>query len=82
MTITETKIEKLEHSKVKLTATVPAQDVRSEYDEMMREYVSSVRIDGFRKGHVPVSVLERKFGESLRLDAMGRVLEKIGRAHV
>jgi len=76
MTITETKIEKLEHSKVKLTATVPAQDVRSEYDEMMREYVSSVRIDGFRKGHVPVSVLERKFGESLRLDAMGRVLEK------
>jgi trigger factor len=76
MTITETKIEKLEHSKVKLTATVLAQDVRAEYDAMMREYVSSVRIDGFRKGHVPVSVLERKFGESLRLDAMGRVLEK------
>lgn len=76
MTITETKIEKLEHSKVKLTATVPAQDIKTEYDAMMREYVSSVRIDGFRKGHVPVSVLERKFGESLRLDAMGRVLEK------
>jgi trigger factor len=43
---------------------------------MLREYSKSVRIDGFRAGHVPSSVLERKFGDSLRLDAMGRVLEK------
>ena len=76
MVISEKKIEKLVHSKVKMTATVPAADVRGAYDEMMKEYTNSVRIDGFRKGHVPASVLERKFGESLRLDAMSRVLEK------
>ena len=34
------------------------------------------RIDGFRKGHVPAAVLERKFGEELKLDAMGRIMEK------
>jgi trigger factor len=51
-------------------------DVKSVYDEMMADYVKSVRIDGFRKGHVPPSVLERKFGDSLRLEAMSRVLEK------
>ena len=76
MVISEKKIEKLEHSKVKMTATVAAADVRAIYAEMMKEYTNSVRIDGFRKGHVPSSVLERKFGESLRLDAMSRVLEK------
>lgn len=76
MVISEKKLEKLEHSKVRLMATVPVADVRSVYDEMMAEYVKSVRIDGFRKGHVPVSVLERKFGDSLRLEAMSRVLEK------
>ena len=76
MVISEKKIEKLEHSKVKMTATVPAADVRASYDEMMKEYTASVKIDGFRKGHVPASVLERKFGDSLRLDAMSRVLEK------
>ena len=43
---------------------------------MLKEYSKSVRIDGFRAGHVPAPVLERKFGDSLRLDAMGRVLEK------
>jgi len=76
MVISEKKTEKLEHSKVKMTATVPAADVRTIYDEMMNEYTRSVKLDGFRKGHVPASVLERKFGDSLRLDAMSRVLEK------
>lgn len=76
MQITEKKTEKLEHSKVRLTATVPAAELRSIYDEMMKEYTRTVRMDGFRVGHVPASVLERKFGDTLRLDAMGRVLEK------
>ncbi|MDX9826228.1 MAG: trigger factor [Spirochaetia bacterium] len=76
MVISDKKLEKLEHSKVRMTATVPVADVKSVYDEMMAEYVKSVRIDGFRVGHVPPSVLERKFGDSLRLEAMSRVLEK------
>ena len=76
MVISEKKLEKLEHSKVRMTATVPMADVKSVYDEMLADYVKSVRIDGFRKGHVPPSVLERKFGDSLRLEAMSRVLEK------
>jgi trigger factor len=76
MVISEKKIEKLDHSKNKMTATVPAAEVQKVYGEMMAEYTKSVRIDGFRPGHVPSSVLERKFGETLKLDAMSRVLEK------
>jgi trigger factor len=74
--IASKNIERGEHSTVKLSATVPNAEVRKEYEVMLREYSKSVRIDGFRQGHVPAAVLERKFGESLRLDAMGRVLEK------
>ncbi|OQB95683.1 MAG: Trigger factor [Spirochaetes bacterium ADurb.Bin110] len=76
MEISEKKIEELELSRMRMTITVPAQDVRSEYDAMMNEYAKQARIDGFRKGHVPVSVLERKFGTSLKTDAMARVVEK------
>lgn len=73
--ISEKKFEKLEKSKVKLTMTVPVDEVRGVYDSMMKEYTKSVRMDGFRKGHVPSEVLERKFGESLKMDAMSRVVE-------
>ncbi len=76
MVISERKLEKLEHSKVRMTATVATAEVKAVYDEMMAEYIKSVRIDGFRVGHVPPSVLERKFGDTLRLEAMSRVLEK------
>ena len=69
-------IEKSDHSSVRLSITVPSAETRKEYDAMIREYSKNVRIDGFRAGHVPATVLERKFGDSLRLDAMGRVLEK------
>ncbi len=73
--ISEKKIERLEHSAVRLTVTVPQAEVAKNYDSMMKEYAKTVHIDGFRKGHVPASVLERKFGESLRIDAMSRILE-------
>jgi trigger factor len=76
MEIVDKKIEELEPSRVRMTLTVPARDVRVEYDAMMNEYAREARIDGFRKGHVPVSVLERKFGPSLKTEAMGRVIEK------
>ncbi|MBL8966574.1 MAG: trigger factor, partial [Spirochaetaceae bacterium] len=69
-------IERLERSAVKLTITVPRDEVKKSYAGLIAEYSKNVRIDGFRKGHVPASVLERKYGEELKLDAMGRVMEK------
>jgi len=69
-------IERLEHSSVRLTVSVAAENCRKEYDALLGEYSKSAAIPGFRRGHVPASVLERKYGDGLRLDAMGRVLEK------
>jgi trigger factor len=74
--ISNKKIERLEHSAVKLSLTVPKEELSKEYESLLKEYSHNVRIDGFRKGHVPPAVLERKFGDSLRIDAMGRIIEK------
>jgi len=74
--ISSKNIEKLEHSAVKLSLTVPQEDVKKVYDSMIAEYSRTVHIDGFRAGHVPAAVLLRKFGEELKIEAMGRVLEK------
>lgn len=69
-------IEKLERSAVRLTVTVGKADVRSAYESLLKDYAKNVRIDGFRKGKVPSNILERKFGDQLRLDAMGRVMDE------
>ena len=59
-----------------LTVTVGKDDVRAQYDEMIKTYAKSIQIKGFRKGMVPREVLERKFGESLKGEVLGQVMEK------
>jgi trigger factor len=70
------EITRLEHSAVKLTVTVDKEDVRAGYDDLIKDYIKSVQIPGFRKGKVPQEVLERKFGESLKNEALNKILGK------
>lgn len=67
---------KLEKSAVKLTVTIAKKDVEEAYKDVVSKYVKNVQIPGFRKGHVPASVLERKYGESLRADAISELIDK------
>ena len=71
------EITRLEHSAVKLTLTVGKDDVRSQYDDLIRDYVKNVAIPGFRKGKVPREVLERKFGDGLKDEALNKIFSKV-----
>jgi len=75
--VTVTKeITRLEKSSVKLNVTVGKEDVRSEYDALLSEYTKSIQLPGFRKGKVPRDVLVRKFGDALKGEALGKIIEK------
>lgn len=66
----------LEKSAVKLSVTVDKSDVEQIYNSTISKYVKNAQIPGFRKGHVPASVLERKYGDSLKADALGEIIDK------
>ncbi|MBO6219794.1 MAG: trigger factor [Treponema sp.] len=70
------EIEKLEHSAAKLTVTVAKKDVADSYSETLGKYTKHVQIPGFRKGHVPASVLERKYGEQIKMEAASDLIDK------
>lgn len=69
-------IETLEHSAVKLTVTVPKTEVKKNYDEIIAKYAKTIQMPGFRKGKVPIPVLERKYGDALKADAVADIVEK------
>jgi trigger factor len=69
------EITRLEKSNVKLNIIIPRDDVREQYNNMLREYSKNMQIPGFRKGKVPQEVLERKFADALKNDALGRIME-------
>ncbi len=66
----------LEKSAVKLTVTVDKKDVAEIYQSTLQKYVKNAQIPGFRKGHVPANVLERKYGDALKADTLGEVIDK------
>ena len=70
------EITKLENSAVKLTVTIAKKDVAASYNESITKYAKNIQIPGFRKGKVPVSVLERKYGEALKAEAASDLVEK------
>jgi len=69
------EIKRLEKSNVNLTITVPKEDVRSQYQDMLKDYSKNIQIPGFRKGKVPQEVLERKYADALKQEALGRIIE-------
>ena len=75
MTVSK-EIARLEKSSVKLSVTIGKDDVRSEYDGLLAEYSKNIQIPGFRKGKVPKDVLVRKFGDALKDEALGKIIEK------
>lgn len=73
--VSDKQVEKLENSSVRLTVTVPKEEVKREYDELVGSYAKNVQIKGFRKGKVPRNVLERKFGDSFKVETAQKVID-------
>lgn len=70
------EIKKLEHSAAELTVTVSKKDVAESYNETLGKYTKQVQIPGFRRGHVPAVVLERKYGDQIKIEAASDLIDK------
>ena len=69
------KWEKLEGNRGVLTVEVPAEKVNEGLDSAFKKVVKQVQVPGFRKGKMPRSLFEKKFGvESLYQDALDFIL--------
>ena len=71
-----TEFTNLEKSAVKVSVTIAKKDVHESYNSVVAKYVKSAQIPGFRKGHVPANVLERKYGDAIKADALSEIIDK------
>ncbi len=49
------------------------------FDSACRKYQKNVRLEGFRKGKVPLSLIKRLYGEAIKADAIDDVVESVFR---
>ena len=71
----KTQIEELPESKVRLAVEVPEADVQHAYEHAASDLAGSIRVPGFRKGHVPPKVVMARVGRAA-------VWEEAVRSHI
>ncbi|MBD3587277.1 trigger factor [Salinimonas sp. HHU 13199] len=60
----------------RLTITVPADSVDSAVKSRLQQLAKTQRINGFRPGKVPVSVIQKRFGQAVRQEVAGDVMQQ------
>ena len=58
----------------RMTVRVPAERVDEEVNSRLKNMARTARIDGFRPGKVPVSVVTRKYGDQVRKEVVDQVI--------
>jgi trigger factor len=59
----------------RMTVQVPSERVDKEVESRLRNLSGRVRLDGFRPGKVPFKVLRQRFGDQVRSEVLGEVLQ-------
>ncbi|WP_339768508.1 trigger factor [uncultured Paraglaciecola sp.] len=60
----------------RLTITVPAESIDSEVKSRLQQLGKTQRINGFRPGKVPVSVIKKRYGQAVRQEIAGEAMQR------
>ena len=73
MKITKEDIDAL-NSVVKID--ISSDDYQEKVDSQLKDYRKKANIPGFRKGHVPMSLVKKQYGKSVMIDEVNKLLQE------
>ena len=72
----QVSVETTEGLERRLTITVPAESVDVEVKNRLRHMAKTQRINGFRPGKVPPSVIQKRYGKAVRQEVAGELMQR------
>jgi len=60
----------------RLTVGIPAGVVDQEVEKRLKDAAKTVRINGFRKGKIPMKVVKQRFGAGVRQEVLGDTIQR------
>jgi trigger factor len=75
---TETKESTTKESATKreIQVEIPVEDVNRQTDSLIQKYQKVARIPGFRRGHVPASIIRQRFSEEIKTDMVEALIPR------
>ncbi len=72
----QVSVESGEGLERRLLVDLPKEQVESEVERKLSELAKTVRLDGFRPGKVPPRVIRQRFGDQVRQEVYGDLIQK------
>ncbi|WP_022962306.1 trigger factor [Halopseudomonas pelagia] len=71
----QVSVETISGLERRMTVGIPADRFESEVNKRLQQTASRAKVDGFRPGKVPMSVIRKRFGGSARQEVMGEMIQ-------
>jgi len=68
--------ETAESTKREIQVEIPADEVNRTTESLVQKYQKLARLPGFRKGHVPASIIRQRFGEDIKSEVVETLVPK------
>ena len=79
----KTSLKTVEGLKRSLSVELPIEKFNEKLDQILKKLAKDAKIDGFRKGKVPVAIIRQRFGAAATTDATNDVInDSLGEAFV
>ena len=72
----QVSVETIEGLKRKMTIAIPGDKVDTAVNDRLQDTARTLQLKGFRKGKVPVKVVKSKFGEGVRQEVVGELMNQ------
>ncbi|MGA2979134.1 MAG: trigger factor [Terriglobales bacterium] len=66
-------------TKREIQVEIPVADVNRQTDSLIQKYQKVARIPGFRRGHVPASIIRQRFSEEIKTDMVEALIPRFFR---
>ncbi len=63
-------------TKREIEVEIPVEDVKRQTDSLIQKYQKVARIPGFRRGHVPASIIRQRFSEEIKTDMVEALIPR------
>ncbi len=63
-------------TKREIAVEIPVEDVNRQTDSLIQKYQKVARIPGFRRGHVPASIIRQRFSEEIKTDMVEALIPR------
>lgn len=72
----QVSVETLAGLERKLVIDIPAVDVQQEIDKRLQQVSRTAKVDGFRKGKIPMRVIRQRYGKGVRQEVLGEQMQQ------